>query len=327
MGKQLYPSIFLLLIILVNPLYYEIGEQTKLNKLGETAFFDITDFKVDEKYIYITDTAAMRLYLFKKDGTLVRSTGREGRGPGEFIRGPYQITKYQDEIYVLGYSEPYFFVYDERLNYLTNREFERSLITVPFLKSVDDYLLIVGGRMWEEDLTFYKPGEGIVEQVVLDFEIVAGLLYKYNVYKIGENWLFAWYNQNKFKVFTEDFEKLERFSVPGFPDKADGVYADDPIRPPNATERQSKLQQAGAFAPRGSFFEAFVVLDDHHFMVQLGEQTGGSDQALILNLEGEIVQEITLPESGPLLAYSEGILYMQDSDLMYVKAYEFTRVD
>lgn len=62
-------------------------------------------------------------------------------------------------------------------------------------------------------------------------------------------------------------------------------------------------------------------------MVQLGEQTGGSDMALILNLEGDIVQEVTLPENGTLLAYSDGVLYIQDSDLMYVKAYEFTRVD
>ena len=62
-------------------------------------------------------------------------------------------------------------------------------------------------------------------------------------------------------------------------------------------------------------------------MVQLGDQTGGSDRALILNLEGEIVQEVNLPESGPLLAYSDGVLYMQDSDLMYVKAFEFKRVD
>lgn len=62
-------------------------------------------------------------------------------------------------------------------------------------------------------------------------------------------------------------------------------------------------------------------------MVQLGEQTGGSDRALILNLEGDIVQELSLPESGPLLAYSDGVLYMQDSDLMVVKAYEFTRTE
>ena len=75
------------------------------------------------------------------------------------------------------------------------------------------------------------------------------------------------------------------------------------------------------------FFETFVVLDDHHFMVLLGHQTCGSDRALILNLEGEIVQEVNLSESGPLLAYSDGVLYMQDSDLMYVKAFEFKRVD
>ena len=102
---------------------------------------------------------------------------------------------------------------------------------------------------------------------------------------------------------------------------------DAPVIPGEASAHQKRVFEAGTFAPTGSFFEAFVVLDDHHFMVQLGHQTGGSDRALILNLEGEIVQEVNLPESGPLLAYSNGALYMQDSDLMYVKAYEFTRVD
>ena len=60
-------------------------------------------------------------------------------------------------------------------------------------------------------------------------------------------------------------------------------------------------------------------------MVQLGRQTGSSENAMIINLEGEIVQELVLPEQGRVLGYSHNTLYLVSSDEMHVVAYEFYR--
>lgn len=319
--------IFLLIFATYDLSIYKIGKEIGLKDLGTTEFFDITDFNIGKDKIYLTDTAAFTVYLFDKDGAFVQSTGREGRGPGEFIRGPYQITNFEDTYYVLGYSTPYFYVFDESLEFIENKKFEENLITVPFLKSYDQKLIIVPGRMWDEELILYDPETSSIKNIQLDFEIVAGLLAEYNVFKMGDDWLFAWYNQNKFKLYDENFKLINNFSIPELPDKADGVYADDPIRPPNASERQLEKQEAGAFAPSGTFFEEFLILDDEYLMVQFGDQTGDNEQALIMNTSGEVVQEINLPVSGKPLVHEDGILYMFDATSLNVVAYEFHVVE
>jgi len=52
-----------------------------------------------EGFIYILDSQDNNIKMFKKDGTFVKCIGRQGHGPGEFVR-PWTISIIKDKIYV-----------------------------------------------------------------------------------------------------------------------------------------------------------------------------------------------------------------------------------
>ena len=118
---------------------------------------------------------------------------------------------------------------------------------------------------------------------------------------------------------------MREFSIDGLPKMADGIHNKTRMIPKEATSYRRKVYSLGFFMPLGTFFRSFVVLNDEHFLVQLGTQTGGSNLAMILDLNGNVVQNITLPQSGKVLGYSqsEEALYMLNREETNVVAYEF----
>ena len=233
---------------------YRFGEQISLNDLGNTEFFHLSDFKVIDDRIYIADIASSKVFLFDKEGNFINSSGRDGRGPGEFMMGPRQIVMAGDNIYVTGRMEPYFYVYDQDLNFLTNENFKENLISTYYLNQMNNKLLIVASYYLEDNLFIYDTYTKKTERINLNFKVVPGQLYRHNFFKIGENWLAAWYFQNKFKLYDNNFNLLTEFSLENIKDKADGIYRDDPVRPAGATQRQKEVHAAGIFSPAGSFF-------------------------------------------------------------------------
>ncbi|NBC28112.1 MAG: 6-bladed beta-propeller [Bacteroidetes bacterium] len=304
---------------------YRFGDQVEISQLGETEFYEITDFKVFNNHIYIADKSLYKLYKFDEDGKRIASTGNEGRGPGEFMRGPKQIIPTENLIYVTGVAEPFYYLYDSDLNFIENNDEIPELVNVDFMDYRNGSFYGAAYPGLNYHIIIYNLENDEVKKIDLEFEIDAGLLNRFRVLDFDNMWVIGWYYKNKFIQYDREFTKIGHFQLPDIKGKADGVYAGRGLSSANASggSRRAELVNAGAFAPEGSFFEEFVVLDSEHFMIQTGKQTGGSDNVLVVNKHGEIKQKLRLPEEGEILNYSNGVLYLLKSNQMQIVAYEF----
>lgn len=136
MRKQI---LFVLLVILIN---CSCQNNTRVQKIvddfpesielkGEQFFedsFQLATVQHFDSLIVLTADMENFFHVFTKDGKLVTSFGREGKGPGEFLRVPFLTDSYKQD------STTYGVVYDEILN--------KSVI-INFTASVTENELIV----------------------------------------------------------------------------------------------------------------------------------------------------------------------------------------
>lgn len=304
---------------------YRFGEKLDIQQLGEIQFYEISDFKTVDNYIFIADKSYVKLYKFDGDGNLLAVTGREGRGPGEFIRGPKQIVPADSLIYVTGVAEPYYYIFDVDLNFIKNADNVKDIVNTDFLHYKNGMVYGVAYPGLDHHILTYNPITDEVKRIDLGFEIKAGLLNRFRVLDFKDRWVICWYYQNKCINYDKNFTEIERFQIPNLKEIADGMYIKGAsfTSSVDVSSSKAKLIQAGSFAPDGSFFEEFIVLDDEHFLIQTGRQTGGSENIIVVNKNGEITQELSLPEKGKILDYSKETLYLLTSNEMHVVAYEF----
>lgn len=303
---------------------YEFYSAKDISDLGQETFNDIIDFKIIDNSIFITDFKGPKIYKFSLNGELINSTGRSGRGPGEFEFGPRHITSQGEFVYVTSMS-PLVKIYDLDLNFIEHKRFIDFASNIYGVHSANsDILVIVPTQFYEESIFIYNVESEEREGVFLDFEIAPGLLSKYDIYSFGEKWLFVWEFQNRFELYDSNFSKISSFKLPNIPDKADGKYSDSPFIPKEANSYRAKVYQQGAFFPYGYFFTSIIKLDEESLLVQFGIQTGGDEKAVITDLEGNIKQEVELPQKGSVvLKYHNNILYMKERESLSVFAYEF----
>lgn len=319
---------FILLTIYVQiQVNYSFGEKIEIQQLGETDFYEISDFKIDGDHIFIADKSSNKLYKFHSDGYLIASTGREGRGPGEFMRGPKQIVPADSLIYVTGVAEPYYYIYDTDLNFITNEDEVKDIVNTDQLLLKDGIIYGAAYPGLDHHIVVHDLITKEVKKVDLGFEIEAGLLNRFRVLSFNDKWIICWYYKNSCIKYDKNFTEKDRFQIPNVKEIAEGMYIKglQLSSDVNVSSSKAKLIQAGSFAPNGSFFEEFIVLDEEHFIIQSGQQTGGSENMLVVTIDGEITQELRLPEEGRILGYSNEILYMLTSNEMQIVAYEFSK--
>jgi len=318
--------IWVLLISLLGTKDFQFGTKLKIKDLGNIKFLEIVDFKVYDQNIYLTDTRGQTVYKFNLQGKLLSSTGREGRGPGEFVNGPRHIAMIKDKIYVTSFM-PWVLVYDKELNFLENKNLLKSPVNTYGLNSNENVIYIVPTKFYEENLFLYNPETEEIESIFLDFKIEPGLLYKHTIYSMGDKWLFAWHFKNQFKIFDKDLNYLNTFSIDGLPNQAKGRIEQLKRIPTELTTYQAEAYRLGTFIPEGTFFYSFAKLNEEHLLIQLGTLTGGDERALIVNLKGEVVQEIALPQKGTkVLGFANDVLYLFDRSSQNIMAYEFKAI-
>ncbi|MDR9417689.1 6-bladed beta-propeller [Gracilimonas sp.] len=302
---------------------YKFYNEYPLNDLNRTKFNQIIDFKILKENIFISDFKGSKIYKFSLDGQLLNSSGSQGRGPGEFEYGPRHLSSNNGFLYV-STMMPFFQIYDFDLNYIENKRIIEFASNIYGLHTDSDNLIIVPTQFYEENIFTYNTKSEEIDSIFLDFEIAPGLLSKYDVFKFEKKWLFAWEFQNRFELYDSTFSKVNSFKLPNIPEKADGKYSDYPVIPKEANSYQAKVFTKGSFFPFGTFFTSFTKLDEENFLVQFGVQTGGDKQAVIVDLKGNLKQQLELPEKGTIiLGYHNNILYMQERKSQSIIAYEF----
>jgi hypothetical protein len=314
--------IFLLFVISQqhNPEPYLMGEKIDFHDLTKTEFFKVTDFFVNSEFIYLVDSYALSVYAFDKTGKLINKTGRQGRGPGEFDRGPRLITAVNDLVFINSFA-PWLHMYNDSLEFLENRNILKSALNLYGLVSHDSLVYMVPTQFYEPDLFILDPYSEQLEELELNFDIEPGLLGKYNLNKLGDKWIFSWYFKNQFIVYDEKFNVTEKFSVPDIPQRAEGSIDEIPNIPKNATEYLAKLWAAGTFNPSATLFTSFTSLENDHMLIQLGLMNSPAE-GLIINRKGEVIQQISLPDRQKvILGYDDGVLFLIDRQTQIIEAF------
>lgn len=311
-------------LMLVGAGDYKFGNEVPMGDLNNIIFYDVQDFKINNDITYIADFKGLYVYAFDSKGNLINKSGGSGRGPGEFVHGPRIVTPAADKVFSIGMM-PFIYVYDKYLNYETTAYFINDPISSYDMYYLDNKLYMSVTQFKEYDAVVYDFDDDSSEKFNLKFELYPGLLAQYSMLEMRPGWLFAWNFQNKFKLYDKDLKLIREFSIQDLPEKAEGQINELRMIPNEVNSHQRQALQLGTFTPHGSFFTGFTKLSSETFIVQLGTLTGGHNKALIINLEGEIIQEIDIPITGKIMGYSktENVLYFYNSSDSKISAYEF----
>jgi len=309
MSSKIVVFLIIPFLTFFNFLEYKIGKKIEMEDLNNTEFIEVLDIEVTKKGIFVSDTKGLKVYKFDNQGNFLKSTGRYGKGPGEYVHGPRFIASSDSTIYVSSHR-PFLTTYDENLNFIKNKKFIYSPANIHGIVFSKDELIIAPSRFYEESIIRYNITRENSKSIYLDFELEPGLLSKYAVISMGDNWHILWYFQNRIEVYNSDFERISKFSIQGIPSRSSGEIRKIRLLPKELNAYQAKAYGMGTFIPSGTFFNSFVKLNEDLIIVQLGSQTGGSNKALIINKDGQKMQELILPNKELLLMeYNEGRLF------------------
>jgi len=321
--------ICLLVLIFSSNFEYEeyfIGRELQIKDFGEIEFFEIGDFKIKNEKIFLTDTKGQKVYKFSLKGELLKATGRSGRGPGEFEYGPRSLVATENHVFVNS-TAPWLHVYDSDLNFIEFREVTESALSMTGMVEANGLIYLTPTQFLEENVFIYNPVTNEEEGIKLKFKLEPGLLSKYTIHQMGNKWLFTWHFKNEFKVFDSEFNELNSFKLEGVPDRAQGTIDIIKNIPKEATSYRAEMYKLGTFTPMGTIFSSFVKLNDNHLLIQLGTD-GGFDNALVIDLKGDVLQKIKLPSKQlVLLEYSNEILYVKNRRTEKITAFEFKTSD
>jgi hypothetical protein len=118
--------IFCSFLLIVNN-EFDLFPKTQIGN-NKHIFFSLYDVSINEDAIYVTDQLGYKIDKFSLDGKLIKSIGRKGRGPGEFITGPAQITINKDTLYICdGAGIRYIHLFTKELKYIKSYTIDKSV--------------------------------------------------------------------------------------------------------------------------------------------------------------------------------------------------------
>lgn len=110
----------------------------------------------DNEYFFVTDSALHNIKIYDNTGRLLRTFGRKGAGPGEFM-DPYTIDCYKNKFCVQDVGHYKYFVFDNSFREITR-----------FFYLVDGYGFILReNEIISND--YYKENERDFRGIILDF--------------------------------------------------------------------------------------------------------------------------------------------------------------
>jgi hypothetical protein len=114
---------------------FQIIEKIKLSQKKEL-IFRVSDFKVDnDRNFWIVDNKSCKIKKYNQKGELLLSFGRNGQGPGEFVRiGGLEFDRDKRVVYVLDSHLGRFNIFDEKGTYLNSF----SISPMRFFKLLSD---------------------------------------------------------------------------------------------------------------------------------------------------------------------------------------------
>lgn len=260
---------------------------------SNSPLLQVTGFDIDRNdYIYAFDLGDFQLKKFSFEGHLIDSTGRKGKGPGEF----------QDEItfiesndkYVYSYANKFQImqVFDKDLNYLKTINLKRHLSDIS--SNSKGVLLGVINEISNEDVLYKSSFE--IDTV----EIINANLSITGIKPFSSFVLVEYAEDNSFFVGYRFKNLIQHFS------KSDSLLYE--IKLPNLPEKASYYNNI----PQEVIIRDITYSNDEKYLYILeGYNTEKGNQIIYVldKIKGDLIYKITVPVLTHSIIYQNGYLY------------------
>lgn len=276
---------------------WHLEEILSIGSLEEDILFQWVGVAVDrEQNIYVTDTLDYSLKKFDSKGKLVKKTGRNGQGPGEFL-APRFIDNTDTSVYVSDQYNPKIQVFDKNLNYTHS---------IPIPMPVSDFSVLPEEQIAVATLSTIKSGQiyifnskgKIQREIQYSNEKLPLMMDMVNFEIDSQGSLFLVYNyQDKIEKFSPEGKKLWSKKLLG-------------------VKKVHKEKIASLVVPSKLIYKD-IALDNSGNIFILGGSFSKkpSRDVYILNPEGDLLNTITLPDTSHCI-------YIDSQDYLYSRANE-----
>ncbi len=276
---------------------WHLEEILSIGSLEEDTLFQWVGVAVDrEQNIYVTDTLDYSLKKFDAKGKLVKRTGRNGQGPGEFL-APRFIDNTDTSIYVSDQYNPKIQVFDKNLNYTHS---------IPIPMPVSDFSVLPEEKIAVATLSTIKSGQiyifnskgKIQREIQYTNEKLPLMMDMVNFEIDSQGSLFLVYNyQDKIEKFSKEGKKLWSKKLLG-------------------VKKVQKEKVASLVVPSKLIYKD-IALDNSGNICILGGSfsKNPSRDVYILNPDGELLNTVTLPDTSHCI-------YIDPQDYLYSRANE-----
>lgn len=272
----------------------------------------------------IADFGQKKVALVEPDGNLVTSFGREGRGPGEFIRIS-NIFNLGDVIHVVDTDQSIIAQFDQNGNFLSSHTFKSAAI-MPEVAAIDQnkYVIAAGGAEnsllsitdFTTDSTFYFGTPNGESMETVDLQASLNQLKNGEIPNLFKNMVTLRSNGNHIYAYLRAFSDLRKYDTSGnliWEQSLDLPYNEEIF---NTTVETAKNSPGGL--PAYNYIADFEIIGQE-IVILTGRRDSEDSQLLVrLNEAGEITSIYTLPAHlGHLSAFD----WNPNQDVVYLASY------
>jgi hypothetical protein len=285
----------------------------KVTMVSVDTLFTFTDFEthniaqpteiaiLENSSVAIVDFDQKQISLVSKSGDLITTFGREGRGPGEFIRIDNLFVT-EDVIHVIDTNQNMISKFDTEGNFINGHAYKSAAI-LKEISAIDrtKYIIATGGvdstllsvTDFNTDSTFYfgtPKGESIE---VVDFQESLNQLKNGEIPGLYKNMVTLRTDNDHIYAFLNAYSILQKYDQNGklvWEQKIELPYNEDIFR---ATVEKAKNSPGGL--PAYTYINDLEVIDKEIVILSNRKNSEVPQQLIKVNSAGEITDIYTLP--------------------------------
>ncbi|MDR9418138.1 6-bladed beta-propeller [Gracilimonas sp.] len=278
----------------------------------------------DDGTVTIADFGQKKVALVEPNGELITSFGREGRGPGEFIRIS-NIFSIGGVIHVVDTDQSIIAQFDQDGNFLVNHTFESAAI-MPEVIAIDQNKYVIGAAGAENSLlsitdfdtdsTFYFGTPNGESMETVDLQASLNQLKSGEIPNLFKNMVTLRSDGDHIYAYLRAFSELRKYDTSGnliWEQSVDLPYNEEIF---NATVETAKNSPGGL--PFYNYISDFEIIEEEVVILTNRRDSDGPHLLVRLNESGETTAIYTLPTH---LGYISAFDWDPNNDMIYLASY------